>query len=495
MFPQVDRGPSPQGMAAAIEGKPNTCHPQEREGAPMKGRAATMTALCCIVSIASDGTVFAQATKVQETSSTEAISLKGKTLPGLERFDSEMIAFMRRYQIPGASMAIVKNGRLVYARGFGSADLERKEPVLPTSLFRIASLSKAITAVAILRLIERGKLRRDDRVFDLLKLENTVPKGVELDPRWKQVTVSHLLRHEGGWDRSKSTDPGRDGLDILRFNHASPPLTSGQIIRYMLARPLDFDPGKQYVYSNFGYCLLGRVVEAVTGKAYEDYVRAEILEPLGIHDMRIGKTLLKDRAPREVCYIQQVEPAMLPSVFGPKLGEPVPAPYGAESIEAGDSYGGWIASSVDLARFATALDPRCSYRALSTRALEMMFRRPPGPSGHEPDGRLKDAYYAYGLSVRPREEDGPLTAWHFGTHWGSSSALLRRYDGVNAAILFNKRNAPGVTVLAQDFLDNHFHRLADGVSVWPRGSLFQEFTTIPDRKPQPSGRARSLQVR
>jgi hypothetical protein len=120
----------------------------------------------------------------------------------------------------------------------------------------------------------------------------------------------------------------------------------------------------------------------------------------------------------------------------------------------------------------------------------VMFRRPPGPSGYGPAGRPKEVYYAYGLLVRPREGKVPGNAWHAGTLLGSSSALVRRYDGVNAAILVNKRDdALGVNVLAQAFLDDHLHKLVDRVSVWPRGNLFPKFTTIPDRKPRPSGRA------
>ena len=183
-------------------------------------------------------------------------------------------------------MAIVKNGRLVYARGFGYADIDRKEPVKPTSLFRIASVSKTITAVAILKLVEQRKLEPDVRVFDLLKLEDKVTKGATVDKRWKQITVSHLLRHQGGWNRAKSGDPIDVGLDVLSFNRAAPPLTTDHLIRYMLGRPLDFDPGTQYAYSNFGYCLLGRVVEAASGRPYEDYVREEVLKPMDIVSMR-----------------------------------------------------------------------------------------------------------------------------------------------------------------------------------------------------------------
>ncbi len=333
----------------------------------MKGHTATMIALSGIVCIAAAGPLFGQASTPPLNADSPPIVVTGERLAGLERFDAGMLAFMRQYRVTGASLAIVKCGHLVYARGFGHADVANREPVLPTSLFRIASVSKTITAVAILHLIERGKLRPDERVFELLKLASKLRGGTTLDPRWKQITVSHLLRHVGGWDRERSGDPIDSGLDILRFNRAQPPLTTDHIIRYMLARPLDFDPGQRYAYSNFGFCLLGRVVESVTGETYEDYVRKGVLEPMGIMDMRIGKTLRKDRAQGEVLYYHLSEPTKGKSLFAPGFGEAVPRPYGAFCLEAMDSHGGWIASSVDLARFTTALDPASSYKALSPR--------------------------------------------------------------------------------------------------------------------------------
>lgn len=452
----------------------------------MRAHIVTAIVLSKILSIASTDCAIGQTTNAKDAPAVEPIAIQGERLPGLDHFDAGMVEFMRQYHIPGASMAIVKNGRLVYARGFGYADVERKEPVLPTSLFRIASVSKTITSVAILHLIERGRLRRDDRVFEVLKLENKVPKAVDIDERWKQITISHLLRHEGGWDSAKSGDPIEVGLDILNFNQAAPPLTTDHIVRYMLGRRLDFDPGKDYVYSNFGYCLLGRVVEAVTGKTYEAYTQDEILKPMRILDMRIGKSLLENRAPGEVRYYHdyQGQPATGKSLFMPKVGAMAPMPYGPYCIEAMDSHGGWIGSAVDLARFATALDPFSSYKALSSRAREVMFRRPPGPSGFERDGRPKDIYYAYGLSVKPMIEDVTGNAWHFGQLPGCSSALLRRYDNVNAAILINKRDdSLGIGAFAAYFVNERLHRLIDKVSEWPRGNLFPKFTTIPNRKP------------
>ncbi len=443
----------------------------------MRGWAATaMIALSCV---AGASRAAAQGTNANATSMPAAISITGERLSGLAHFDAAMVAFMREHRIPGASMAVVKSRRLVYARGFGLADVDRKEPVLPTSLFRIASVSKMFTGVAVLHLIEQGKLRGEDHVFDLLKLEKKVPEGATLDPRWREVTVYQLLHHEGGWDRSKSPDPGAISDQILRFNRAKPPLTTDHVVRYMLSRPLDFDPGRGFAYCNFGFHLLGTVIETVTGKSYEDFVREVMLKSIGITDMREGKTLLKDRAPREVRYYQQTEPSLLPSNMAANFGELVPSPYGAIPLEGGAAAGAWIGSTVDLARFITALDPRSEYKLLSPRARQQLFVRPQSPSGYVPNGPNGD-YYSCGLWIRPKGSEGEIEAWHGGTLWGSSSSVLRRNDGVVAAVLFNVRDDnPKIDNLADAFLAE-IHKCSN-VAVWPpRGNLFPKFSVIPD---------------
>src|SRR5262249_47998282 len=157
-------------------------------------------------------------------------------------------------KVPGAALAVVRHGRLVYARGFGYADQEKHRPVQPQSLFRIASISKPFTATAIMQLIERGKLRLDDRVVDILHRD---PRYHIHDnrPFWKKVTVRQLLQHTGGWDRQQSFDPQFRSVLIAKEEHVAPPAMPAQIIQYMLDRPLDFEPGTRSAYSNFGYCL------------------------------------------------------------------------------------------------------------------------------------------------------------------------------------------------------------------------------------------------
>src|SRR6187455_122741 len=121
----------------------------------------------------------------------------------LRPFDEPMEAQLK-LKTPGGALAVVKDGRLVYAKGFGLGDVVNKAPVEPTSLFRIASLSKPITAVAVLRLAQEGKLDLDAKAFALLDLK--APEGSSVDPRLAVITIRQLLQHTGGWNREKSSD-------------------------------------------------------------------------------------------------------------------------------------------------------------------------------------------------------------------------------------------------------------------------------------------------
>src|SRR3989475_6707737 len=217
-------------------------------------------------------------------------------------FDREIQKFIQARNIPGGALAVVKDGRLVYTRGYGWADRENKVPVKPTSLFRIASISKPFTAVAVLKLIEEKKLRLDAPVWGLLDLPSWVPGGKNSDERWKQITARHLLQHTGGWDRDKSFDPMFRPREIATsFGLPSPP-DPRVIIRYVLGKPLDFDPGTRYAYSNFGFCLLGRVIENIAGTSYEKFVQEKVHASIGIRQMGIGASLAEKRVEGEVRY-------------------------------------------------------------------------------------------------------------------------------------------------------------------------------------------------
>jgi N-acyl-D-amino-acid deacylase len=325
---------------------------------------------------------------------------------------------------------------MVYARGFGYADVESREPVQPQSRFRIASISKPITAVAVMQLVEQGKLKLDDKVLEVLKLQPRRVEGTKGDARLLEVTVRHCLEHTGGWDRDRSFDPMFRSVAFARELNLTPPAKACDVIECMLGVPLDFAPGERYAYSNYGYCLLGRVIEQLSGKSYEEYVRESVLAPLGIRDMQIGKTLPEGRAAGEVKYY---DGGKGPAVVGEMLGEPVPHPYGAWYLEAMDSHGGWIASAEDLVKFAASFDVPAACPILKPESIAAMFSRPAGPAGYEADGKPKAAYYGLGWNVRPVGENGANT-WHTGSLPGTSTLLVRRHDGLDWCVLFNRRD-------------------------------------------------------
>ena len=395
----------------------------------------------------------------------------GAADPDMAPFDDLMRSFIEKHRVPGAALAVVDHGRLVYARGYGYADLATHEPVTPDSLFRIASLSKPITAVAILKLAEEKKLGLDDPVFGILEFDPFLPDDgakakaeakAEADPRQRQITIRHLLQHRGGWDRSGSPsafDPMFYSDEISQALGAAPPATPESIIRYMSGRPLDFDPGARYAYSNYGYSLLGRVVEKVAGISYEQYVSQSVLQPMGISAMRLGNTALDGRAAGEVRYY---DPSRRPSVLASGHGQPVLDPYGAWNLEAMDAHGGWIGSVRDLARFAMAVMDPDHCPVLAKESLSTLFT--PAERG-DPE----EAAYGCGWFIR-EAGDGATNSWHTGSLPGTAALLVLRHDGRAWAVLFNSRVSPQAVHLARE-IDPLLHQAADNVRHWPAGEL------------------------
>lgn len=378
-------------------------------------------------------------------------------------YDRLISEFITEHEVPGVSIAVTNRGRVVFAKGYGLADVETAEAVRPESLFRIASISKPITAVAILQLVEQKKLKLDDGVFELLDHEGDIKEaGDKFDPRLREITIRHLLEHRGGWDRNRSFDAMFQSIRFAKQVGVKAPADQATVIKAMFSQRLDFDPGERYVYSNFGYCLLGRVIEKVSGQTYESYVKEKVLAPIGVTTMRIGATRLEGRAKNEVRYYH---PGTGQSVFESDLGQDVPHPYGAWHLEAMDSHGGWIASATDLAKFAAAFDDPDHCPILNGESIELMHGRPPGLAGHEEDGTKKDVYYSFGWSNRVLS-DGRLNHWHTGSLPGTSAILIRRHDGRNFVALINSRVSPSSNHLGQA-IDSLLHKAANEVIDWP----------------------------
>ncbi|MGL4464298.1 MAG: serine hydrolase domain-containing protein [Planctomycetia bacterium] len=403
---------------------------------------------------------------------TAAVPVTGRAAAACEPLDALFRRVVAEQQIPGAVLAVARNGRLLYARGFGFADADRRIPVAPTALFRLASVSKPITALAVLRQVAGGAGLLDGPGLDLKKHPpGGVKPGAAVDARLDRVTVRHLLHHAAGWDRDQSGDPIGRPLQIARDLNVPPPPTPEQVLRWTCGRPLDFDPGARYAYSNVGYLALARWLEDRTGRPYADLVQDEVWKPIDVTRARLGRAKPEDRPADEVRYYD-AKKRVVPSVVGPDFSKKVPLPDGGENFEGYEAHGGWIASAVDVARFLTTLP---------AAVLPSLVERPPGLAGHDAAGKPKETYYGAGFSVRPMG-DGRYNLWHTGLIAGTSTLAVRRHDGFCWAALFNtdavtpipgaKEGKPG------DLVDPLLHRAVDAVDAvadWPTRDLFDEY--------------------
>jgi N-acyl-D-amino-acid deacylase len=383
----------------------------------------------------------------------------------LAELDGTIARIMADYRVPGGAFALAKDGRLIHARGYGVACTDSGQAVQPDSLFRIASVSKPVTAVAILKLVEEGRLHLDDWAFQIL--DHLQPlDGQEVDPRIHDITIRHLLEHSAGWDRRQSFDPIDSRLPAEHLPDGERPANCAAITRYMLGRWLDFAPGTRHAYSNLGYCVLSLVIEEVTGQPYESYVQAQVLAPIGVEQMRVGGSLLDERLDGEVCYYDYPGAVDKRSLFpgGPMF---VPQPYGSMNLQAAASSGGWIASAVDLVRFVLAVDGRPSPPdILKPETIRVMTAR-----SNLPDWQDSDYTYALGWEI---SADGTRDIWsHDGAMPGTRSLLAVTSDGFAIALLFNSAPKRGGEFM-QEVVDA-IRRMVDEQNGWPAHDLFPQY--------------------
>ncbi|WP_326560806.1 serine hydrolase domain-containing protein [Micromonospora sp. NBC_01796] len=382
----------------------------------------------------------------------------GTAVTALKSFDDTMKSFMQARNISAGQLAVTHQGRLVLARGYSYSD-DPAQTVAPTSLFRIASLSKSVTAAALARLAQDGAVALGTPVASLLDL--TPPAGQTADPRLSRVTLWQLLQHTGGWDRALAFDPNFADRTISRALGVPMELYPADVIRYMAGQPLQHDPGTRVAYSNFGYQSAGRVIEAVSGLPYAMYVQQKLLAPLGITRMAQGWSIAPHAG--EVRYRSQYTG---PTVLN-ETGATVAAPYGAFSMRLQDANGGWIGSAVDLVRWASAFD--AAGPVLNSTSLGRVWAVP-GGIGVDPAGW----YYGLGWQVRPVTTGGTgRNTWHTGSMPGTYSLLVRTYQGRSWAVLFNQRD--DASGLAYPEIDPLLWAASAKVTTWPTTNLYPNY--------------------
>ncbi|MCD4770558.1 MAG: beta-lactamase family protein [Bacteroidales bacterium] len=336
--------------------------------------------------------------------------------PDYAYLDRSIRYFMRKWELKGASVAIARSGKLVFAKGYGTAD--GVTDVEPFHQFRIASVSKLITATAIMKLYEEGRLNLNDHVFGGDGILNDDYYANPKDKRAFRITVAHLLSHQGGWT-TRWGDHMFMPLVVASSLNIDSPVETRNVVRFALNKRLHFTPGKGRSYSNLGYAILGLVIEEVSGLSFEEYCKKELFEPIGIFDIELGKNLYTERSPYEVKYFEPSNAIPKKSVYG--TGETVPAANGGNDIESLGGAGGWIATAPDLLRFVLAVDGLSSREdIISKESVYIMTNRTSGLAPVGWKGTTSNGYW-----------------WRTGSFAGTSAMVRRMPDGTLWVVLFN----------------------------------------------------------
>jgi len=375
---------------------------------------------------------------------------------GMPIFDSIMNAALKSRGIPGGALAIARDGKLLMAQGYGLANVQTRDPVTLDTLFCTASVAKTITAVAVLHLVDLGKLSLDDPVYPLLGKPRPLGRPT-IDPQVEKITVRHLLLHAGGWNTKYHSDVLRQTQKISRAATEKLPLSANAVLRYGLSQPLDFVPGSESHYSNFGYFLAKMIVERTARQPYETYVRQQVLRPMGINEMR-----LEQLAPAYAAHEARR--------YGPGGRE---LPGGREPIAA--PAGNWLASVVDLARFLTAVSGTRGKPFLSSAARQQMLAAPSPPLALRRNG----SHIGLGWDS-VTEESGGIQFHKMGSVAGARAYIEHRADGIDWVLLLNSDGQVQDQPPAAGEIIDKIHEAIDATRRdWPDRNLFESPAAAP----------------
>jgi CubicO group peptidase (beta-lactamase class C family) len=363
--------------------------------------------------------------------------------------DEELEKFKERYGLKGISVSIIKDEKLILTRSYGLADVKNNLKTNPENVFRLASVSKLITAVAIMKLVEEGKLSLNDKVFGKDGIINDEKYLKIKDPQLLEITVLHLLNHSGGWTQ-RFGDPMFNPLRVAEILKEKPPVNVDSYIKFAVNRRLHFKPGTAKSYSNMGYMFLGEVIKRVTKKPYEEYVSKEILKPIGIKDMNIANNLYEERFSNEVTYYDQSDSCMTLSYKGDSIL--VSKMYGGNDIKLLGSAGGWVASSVDLAKFLVYID---GFDKVKDIISKTSFNQMTGGLGET-------------LGWKEIYDNGLVRT---GTFAGTVAVLYRGNDGFQWVFLSNTSTWKGPYF--SHYIVRQMRKIINKVQDWPEIDLFR----------------------
>ena len=293
------------------------------------------------------------AVKGEPTAWHDTLSNKASTFAALEPMDRKISRFMDKWDLRGMSVAVTRHDSLIFAKGYGWSNAEFGIPLEANMVMRIASSSKLITAVAVMKLCEEGRLSLDSKVFgEKGVLNDTIYSNVISDERLYDLTVDHLLVHKGGFS-GRAGDPMFNIKDIMTSNGLSEAPRGSELARAVLRRRLAAAPGEMRRYSNFGYMLLSLVVEKVVGKDYWDYVASDLLGDVCTGGFYPATNYLSERYDCESQYYAP-DTVLVEEYNG--SGKMVPRVYGGTDVYGLMGAGGWLASAPAIARLVAVID-------------------------------------------------------------------------------------------------------------------------------------------
>ncbi len=348
--------------------------------------------------------------------------------------DSIAEKFMRKYDMPGLSLAIARNDTLLYVKAYGFADISAQNIVTDSSLFRIGCLSQPITAMAILKLVEEGRISLGEKVFGTDGILGNDYGSKPYDARVNQITVTELLDHCAGWENDDNT-----------FLNSS--LSASEILRMVLdSVPLQTQPGKNFNFSYLGYVVLGKIIEKVTGKPYAQYIHKEILDPAGDMDMKIAGARIEDRQKNEVSHY--VRTFWIDNYEDDH--------YYTQNISNMQAACGWLGSAKDLLTLLVRVDKFKYKPDIFNDSMMKIMLTPYDSNSHFSCGWWSNNKFHNWFAV--------------GDYWSTPVEMARADNGFCWVILTNK--APQLIGADEDLDKMIWEIIHDSNIQWPKRDLF-----------------------
>ncbi|MFL5602645.1 MAG: serine hydrolase domain-containing protein [Gemmatimonadaceae bacterium] len=322
-----------------------------------------------------------------------------------DKLDAYIEGEMSKQHIPGLSLAVVQDGKVVKSKAYGLANMELNVRATPGTVYQIQSITKSFVACGIMLLVEDGKIGLDDKITKYLS---------GLPQAWSDVTVRQMLTHTSGIPSFVQDQGG--GAAIVAFAQKTD--SSEQIIRWAAARPLKFAPGEGRKYSSTGYHLLGMIIEKVSGKPWGQFLKDRIFTPLGMTSTRVYSPF--DIIPnRAAGYNHFGDVPVNGLIFTPAIME--------------SAAGGLVSTVEDMAKWEIALEQGKILKASTLAQMAMPIKLKNDSIVQESDGTR------YGLGWDLPTWQGHRVMAHGGDHVTGFTAIFARFidDKVAVIVLTN----------------------------------------------------------